>query len=129
MLELVLTKDPFPGLLAGLWEFPSHILPNSNDSTPAKRNKHAQEFISSQLQDSTTSKSIRHLRELGSVPWLFSHLKLTMHVHLFRIEGKAKERPREADAEQRWASTAQVEAESMGTGMRKCWALIKDALR
>lgn len=67
--------------------------------------------------------SPKHMGELGSVPWLFSHLKLTMHVHLFRLGENGAECGIGDRA--RWSDN--VEGESMGTGMRKCWALVKDA--
>ncbi len=75
--------------------------------------------------------TLKHVGDLGSVPWLFSHLKLTMHVHLFEIEGDPgdDERVEEENnngARSRWSDVVAVDEESMGTGMRKCWALVKE---
>ena len=69
-------------------------------------------------------------KDLGSVPWLFSHLKLTMHVFLFETitmggETLVKQMEGRVAGCERW--TRDVEAESMGTGMRKCWALVQAA--
>ena len=126
------------GLLAGLWELPSLILPGTNDSTPKLRKKAAQEFVSGLLssegkgrpkdQSGKLPAGLRHVGELGSVPWLFSHIKLTMHVQFFELETET------GDAEafdisgrlSRWASGDDIEQETMGTGMRQCWTLAKE---
>ena len=69
----------------------------------------------------------KHVEELGSVPWLFSHLKLTMHVHLFTLEdGDLNDTKSLTSSRLRWATPEAVDEESMGTGMRKCWTLAKD---
>jgi A/G-specific adenine glycosylase len=71
---------------------------------------------------------LRYSAELGSVPWLFSHLKLTMHVQLFRVDDKTAQSLALEDSSgrrRRWASADSVEKETMGTGMRLCWALVK----
>lgn len=62
--------------------------------------------------------------ELGSVPWVFSHLKLMMHVHLFHINDSDKIPLAESADPRRWASADSVEGENMGTGMRQCWKLV-----
>ena len=65
-------------------------------------------------------------RELGSVPWVFSHLKLLMHVQLFQLsEDPIQELP--ATPLRRWVTADQLNDESMGTGMRKCWGLVKNS--
>lgn len=75
----------------------------------------------------TQHLDLEYVGELGSVPWTFSHLKLTMHVHLFELNISddiplAKDpRPR------RWATSEAVEGETMGTGMRQCWKLVAEA--
>ncbi|KAG7115304.1 Adenine DNA glycosylase like protein [Verticillium longisporum] len=113
----LLHKRPEKGLLAGLWELPSKILPDGAQTSSA-RVKMAKAHVASLLGKQA---SLKHAGELGTVPWLFSHLKLTMHVHLFDLSG-----PDTASGDERWATSDEVEAESMGTGMRKCWALVQD---
>lgn len=111
------------GLLAGMWEFPTLTLPDSNDSTTRDRIQAGKAFVSS-LIDAREEK-ITSLGEIESIPWVFSHLKLTMHVHLFHaLENDASDTNQKQSG--RWASAKQVELESMGTGMRKCWTLVKD---
>ncbi|KAK3320277.1 DNA glycosylase [Cercophora scortea] len=131
----LITRRPDKGLLAGMWEFPSHTLPeqlNGKTSAPARKSK-AVAFVSGLASAEVGRKGVKHAGELGSVPWLFSHLKLTMHVHLFTLhdDGEGDVEMALADAGikttgQRWASGEDVEQESMGTGMRKCWALVND---
>ncbi|KAJ4286004.1 hypothetical protein N0V88_008155 [Collariella sp. IMI 366227] len=67
---------------------------------------------------------LKHVGEIGSVPWQFSHFKLIMYVHLFEL-GDVAILPG-ADTRQRWASTEDIDMESMGTGMKKCWTFVKD---
>lgn len=120
-------KRPEKGLLAGLWEFPSHILQDGHEGTPKARKQDAKLYASSILGLAPQDKSLKHAGELGSVPWQFSHLKLTMHVHLFDLDGSTVPDGgvlNGTQAAKRWSGT--VEDESMGTGMRKCWDLVRD---
>ncbi|PWN35505.1 DNA glycosylase [Meira miltonrushii] len=122
----LINKRPEKGLLAGMWEFPSNTLPDTNDSTSKDRKKRAVDFLKTILSEGNLSEKPVANGELGSVPWLFSHLKLTMHVYLFEIDESTSALNGARNA--RWASHDEVEAESMGTGMRKCWSLVKERL-
>jgi A/G-specific adenine glycosylase len=125
--SFLIHRRPEKGLLAGLWEFPSHTLPDTNDSTAKLRKAEAKQFVERVVGQ---ERPLKYVGDLGSVPWLFSHLKLTMHVHLFELangegDGGSDEKPNDKAAQKsRWS--ADVEAESMGTGMRKCWTLVKE---
>ncbi|KAK2592332.1 hypothetical protein QQS21_009951 [Conoideocrella luteorostrata] len=120
-------RRPEKGLLAGLWEFPSKIITDAEECSGKQRTELAKSYVASLIGADATRVKPKHVRELGSVPWLFSHLKLTMHVHVFQLMGEC-----DMDAEKtsggqpaRW--TDDVEGESMGTGMRKCWGLVRGA--
>ncbi|KAK7418255.1 hypothetical protein QQX98_004039 [Neonectria punicea] len=127
----LIQKRPDKGLLAGLWEFPSEILQESDDNSTSKlRKSRATAFVTNVIsQDKTaTAGRLKHVGELGSVPWLFSHIKLTMHVHLFTVDtldDYGVDAAAGADARLKWVSNGEADRESMGTGMRKCWALAK----
>ncbi|KAF9876116.1 g-specific adenine glycosylase [Colletotrichum karsti] len=121
--RLLIHRRPEKGLLAGLWELPSHTLPAGSSNTAASRKKDAQAYVSGLVSGGGKPK-LRHAGELGSVPWLFSHLKLTMHVHLFEADGS--DDFVSSHARHKWATVEEMEDESMGTGMRKCWALVKE---
>ncbi|KAM3469951.1 hypothetical protein MY8738_009937 [Beauveria namnaoensis] len=116
----LIRKRPAKGLLAGLWEFPSSLLENPKESKAAERKKLAREFVEGWLN----KDEVEYVGELGSVPWLFSHIRLTMHVHLFKVKG-TEDAGVEGTTEARWSDS--VDMESMGTGMRKCWDLVKEA--
>ncbi|KAI1851655.1 hypothetical protein JX266_003117 [Neoarthrinium moseri] len=123
--QFLIQRRPEKGLLAGLWEFPSYILPGTNDSTAKTRKGEAANFVKGLLE---SEKGLKHVGELGSVPWLFSHLRLTMHVHLFELEDRGNSSAPSNGAmgrKSRWSGD--VDAESMGTGMRKCWTLVKES--
>ncbi|TWU73133.1 hypothetical protein ED733_001311 [Metarhizium rileyi] len=117
---LLIHRRPEKGLLAGLWEFPSTTPSARDDCRTAKQRAALAKTHAAALFDAEPT----HLGELGSVPWLFSHLRLTMHVHLFRL-ARGDDVGCAPGDRARWSDD--VEAESMGTGMRKCWALVKDA--
>ncbi|KAK5653647.1 hypothetical protein OQA88_8677 [Cercophora sp. LCS_1] len=135
-------RRPDKGLLAGLWELPSYTLPATNDSTADFREEKAEEYVSSLMNGAdktgkgaegkrkrpatkgmSMAAKLKSMGELDSVPWVFSHLKLTMHVHSFEVERSDVEAcvgPRS-----RWACAEEIDRESMGTGMKKCWSLVK----
>lgn len=127
-------KRPEKGMLAGLWELPSFILPSTNDTKAEARKVKGMSYVEGLVacpsgkavkgKRKRATPSLRQVADLGNVPWLFSHLKLTMHVQLFEVDGDVEAEP--DDAQSRWASADEVEQQSMGTGMRKCWALVQD---
>jgi A/G-specific adenine glycosylase len=124
-------RRPDKGLLAGLWEFPSWSLDNlqttdsaSAPTTTAVTSKRRVQLAKEYVSGLGLPGKMTHQGELGSVPWLFSHLKLTMHVHLFVADDKSG-RDGSSQANSRWSED--IEQESMGTGMRKCWFLVREA--
>jgi A/G-specific adenine glycosylase len=110
----------------------------------ADRKELAAQFVSSVLQDAESHNEsygsagiqpwhINHVKELGSATHLFSHITLTMYVHVFEIVERSRKsriarsvkntmkavehRPR------KWSSQEKIENENIGTGMRRCWAM------
>lgn len=116
-----------------MWELPSYILSESNDSTAKSRKKDAREFVTSLFGYNTSGpvqkqhSQFKYMGELGSIPWVFSHLKLHMHVHLFQLEDKQNISLVAGPCQRRWAAPEDVEAETMGTGMRQCWSLVAES--
>ena len=178
--EWLIEQRPDKGLLASLWQLPSHtvytdegkasaedsgensedeeedddmpvksrrkkakpktkIKPTSTTADPPtakQRKQHALDFVNSVLQksydsDSKSTGKVEHILEAGSITHLFSHIKLIMHVHIFHLNEKEESGTetkrssiKQAEYQQRkWASRKEVEEESFGTGMRKCWTL------
>lgn len=120
-------RRPDKGLLAGLWEFPSKSVCGAARCSQRQRTEMAKVHVAGILGPKAAGTKLEHVGELGSVPWLFSHIKLTMHVHMFQSVGEG-----DLDCEGtlagrpvRW--TLDVDGESMGSGMRKCWDLVKAA--
>jgi A/G-specific adenine glycosylase len=58
---------------------------------------------------------------------VFTHIRLTMHVHQFRIACDDAEDLIFEDAglpARRWVETDSMDEQTLSTGMRKCWDLI-----
>ncbi|KAI1475064.1 DNA glycosylase [Daldinia eschscholtzii] len=136
----LIRKRTEKGLLAGLWELPSCVLEEPQKASPKTRKKDAEKFArglvgagaaGGKRKEKGEAAVVKYMDELGSVPWLFSHLKLTMHVYLFELEGESSNEGEEFSGSNgvrsRWCDVDAIDAESMGTGMRKCWALVKEA--
>jgi A/G-specific adenine glycosylase len=129
--QFLINRRPEKGLLGGMWELPSHTLPDSNNSTVKGRKTKAVDYVAGLVaagnaKSTTVRAAVKHAADLGSVPWLFSHLRLTMHVHLFEVADAAG-LPKPSN-QARWASTREIDMESMGTGMKKCWSLVKEMI-
>jgi A/G-specific adenine glycosylase len=123
--QYLIERRPEKGLLAGLWEFPSKLLSEKDETSPSARKSMARASVEMLAKDEGFSTSaLKYRGELGSVPWLFSHIKLTMHVYLFDLE---EEPAGDGCSTERRRWTTDVESESMGTGMRKCWTLVSEA--
>ncbi|KAK1992043.1 DNA glycosylase [Colletotrichum falcatum] len=134
--RFLIHRRPDKGLLAGMWELPSHTLPaGAAGSTAPSRKRDAQGYVAGLLlgdgggekPKARAGPRARHVGDLGGVPWLFSHIKLTMHVHLFEVDGE-EGGCASSHARHRWATAEEVDEESMGTGMRKCWALVRERI-
>ncbi|QDS72174.1 hypothetical protein FKW77_004685 [Venturia effusa] len=112
------------------------IIPQSPPD--AKRRKHtAITFVNSVLsrkyEPHTDDKGLgtaRHISELASLTHLFSHIRLVMHVHTFMFGGGGTDFTLgmagglESEYQSRkWVTREEIERESFGTGMRKCWGL------
>ncbi|KAJ3579373.1 hypothetical protein NPX13_g1195 [Xylaria arbuscula] len=123
-------RDTSVRYLSQRWPFPSWIVPEDYENTATARRRAAELYASTVIDPSLKQKSLTHpklkfVSALGSVPWLFSHLKLTMHVFLFELKCPKSDFNTLPDTNDRWSES--VEDESMGTGMRKCWDLVREA--
>ncbi|KAL7917874.1 DNA glycosylase [Trichoderma austrokoningii] len=124
--QYLIQRRPLKGLLAGLWEFPSRLLETPAKTDKKKREQLSLEYVSKLLQGTKAGKKpkLTYKGELGSIDWQFTHIKLTMHVHLFTVGENAMVTEDDDEQPRQWV--VDVDAfESMGTGMRKCWNLVK----
>ncbi len=151
--DYLLEQRPSTGLLASMWQFPSLTISTTPagpsdtcqevfPSTPIP--KLIDTFVSSLVGSGAKEKE-----KVGSITHIFSHLNLTMHVYRVVIEdaandtskgvnGAKRKKSDEEEAEKnknfgsklgdkasrRWADAIEVEAETMGTGMRNCWTAL-----
>ncbi|KAL7902922.1 DNA glycosylase [Trichoderma sp. SZMC 28014] len=124
--QYLIQRRPLKGLLAGLWEFPSKLLETPAKVDKGKREQLSLEYVSGLLHGIKGGKKpkVSYKGELGSIDWQFTHIKLTMHVHLFAVGEDAMVNEDDEEQPRQWV--ADVDAfESMGTGMRKCWDMVK----
>lgn len=133
----LLHRRPERGLLAGLWQLPSHDLSGKAPGSKAALQKGATAFVEQWLAGDVDGKKAAKMRapvHLGTVPWLFSHIRQTMHVFLLEAEavGGDRNEPRHTPDACCWATAEDVEdgeAYTMGTGMRRCWDLVQKHVR
>ncbi|KAM7196293.1 DNA glycosylase [Naviculisporaceae sp. PSN 640] len=90
------------------------------------------ELVIPPAKNSEVGKIMHRMRwvgELGIVPWTFSHMRLTMYVDLFELfdDQPPEIKWKDEGKSQRWATREEIEGLTMGSGMRKCWGLVKQA--
>lgn len=123
----LIEQRPAKGLLASLWQFPQSTLQEETQDT-ASRAFAARNFVMDLEAGIVDLSQTTHVGELGSLLHVFSHLKLTMHVHLFRV--KIEEAPDSivsGSLARKWVSTDDMDKETLSTGMRRCWELVQNA--
>ncbi|KAF2193256.1 DNA glycosylase [Zopfia rhizophila CBS 207.26] len=124
----LIEQRPAKGLLASLWQFPLHTLLTSKSSTTFSRKSAAERLIHALNLGDTDMSVAQHKAELGTLTHVFSHLKLTMHVHSFLLQvdaDKGLEHALTGPPKRKWVDTESMDRETLSTGMRKCWELIK----
>ncbi|WFD18962.1 hypothetical protein MCAP1_001175 [Malassezia caprae] len=123
--KYLLQQRPPEGLLASLWEFPTEVLPDESECDRAAMERGARAFVETlaapPLHDAPVSLRADAAQYLGTVRHEFSHLHWLMHVVLTDVSLGPP--AGEADRAQ-WLDGPGVEAASMGTGLRRCWALV-----
>lgn len=133
-------QRPDKGLLASLWEFPTAVVPDegASDLTEKSCREHVQSYLqglsvpswedSSELPQCTIQRT-GPVQMLGRVKHTFSHLQWDMWVCLVdMVPEDLACSPRHPDKKIRpdakWLSFNYVESVTMGTGLRRCWALV-----
>ncbi|KAK4447840.1 A/G-specific adenine DNA glycosylase [Podospora aff. communis PSN243] len=134
--KYLIHQRPEKGLLANMWELPSHTLPKTTENLCKAREAASTEYVAELLskgkkgsgdrkRKTTQTAALDKLRcggEMATVTWLFSHLKHTMYVHMFEDLSTGQE---SSAHRSKWASIEEIEEVSMGTGMRNCWEVAK----
>lgn len=147
--RMLIQQRPSTGLLASMWQFPALTMSTVESGDDGATHtvfpaQNAHQIARTYITETTgITPTTTTGKDLGSITHLFSHLHLTMHVRLFRIApvtslprpsttGELKNKnfgssinSPPAHVAQRWATAEQIEAESMGTGMRNVWLLVQ----
>lgn len=130
--RFLVVQRPAKGLLAGLWEFPASVL--TDQAAPpgtTKLEERARAFVSTLTLPPMDANPVAiarvdSARHLGYIKHMFSHLHWNMRVVLVDVslcvpasDASAPECPA------RWLTAKGVHAETMGTGLRRCWELLR----
>nr|XP_012631452.1 adenine DNA glycosylase isoform X8 [Microcebus murinus] len=107
--RILLVQRPKSGLLAGLWEFPSVTL------EPSEKNQY--EALLQELQSWAGPLPAAHLRHLGEVVHIFSHIKLTYQVYGLTLEGQSPVTTTPPGA--RWLTREEFHTAAVSTAMKK----------
>lgn len=95
-------------------------------NTPSQREIAARKHITSVKLSKADMEKATLVANYSPLVHVFTHLKLTMHIYEFRLDVEDTD---DADLDcagqpaRKWVDTASVDAETLSTGMRKCWAL------
>jgi A/G-specific adenine glycosylase len=100
---------------------------STSKSTPASRKASAQKYLSSLSIGDVDARNAVHVAAFPSLVHVFTHIRLTMHVHQFSIACEDIEGFVSDDVgppARRWVETESMDEQTLSTGMRKCWDLI-----
>uniref|UniRef100_A0A8C8SMC8 Adenine DNA glycosylase n=1 Tax=Pelusios castaneus TaxID=367368 RepID=A0A8C8SMC8_9SAUR len=119
--EYLIVQRPSSGLLAGLWEFPSLPL------GPGLMEKQQREALLGHIQAwAGDAVARRHLRHVGEVVHIFSHIHQTYVVYSLLLGGEAETASGRQDEElgrpaSRWVTQAEFQKSAVSTAMKKVW--------
>jgi A/G-specific adenine glycosylase len=118
--------EALSGLLASLWQFPQAPLSRTSSLSATERKAEAKKFVSIQNLGTTDTSKAKYLGEVDSLLHVFSHLRLTMHVHRFQIDEDTKTAGLELPlpGPRKWICTGDMGNQTLSTGMRRCWELV-----
>jgi A/G-specific adenine glycosylase len=98
--------------------------------TPASRKDAASKYVSGLRVGKTDMDGARCIAHFPPLVHVFTHIRLTMHVHQFEVSSNDTEVADEDDTgppTRRWVEGAAMDQQTLSTGMRKCWELIAKA--
>ncbi|KAF1964351.1 DNA glycosylase [Bimuria novae-zelandiae CBS 107.79] len=119
----LIEQRPAKGLLASLWQFPQSTL-SSATHTATTRKAAARKFVSTLQIGYLSLREAKHVAELGSLVHVFTHLRLTMHVHHFRVDVDEDGEVERGVEGVKWVETERMGDETLSTGMRRCWDVV-----
>lgn len=129
--EYLLVQRPANGLLGGLWEFPSVILgrdeENDKADTTCEVRRRVMDAYLKVLLDAPKQVKVSSLRDCGSVPHLFSHIKHTYWVEHVTINHDEELVAGPTNVQKplcKWLSAEALAKEAVSKGMKKAFTQI-----
>ncbi|EOA87683.1 uncharacterized protein SETTUDRAFT_108927 [Exserohilum turcica Et28A] len=110
-------------------QFPQSTL-MASQTTSQQRKTFAQQYVAGLDPGKTNMGQARHVSSFAPLVHVFTHLKLTMHAHHFRIDADNAldfEPLCKGPPTRKWVDGASMDDETLSTGMRKCWLLVSGA--
>ena len=139
--RILLVKRPQTGLLAGLDEFPSVVMPEDSSTASARLTSSVEllnellelpvDFHLKAVKDFTTV-SITSTNDLGSIKHIYSHINALFHCrHVVLTSGSTEAgkppRIRKANRERcKWIGRDEVDSANISTGAVKIWKLVTE---
>jgi A/G-specific adenine glycosylase len=122
-----------PGLLAGLDEFPSAVMPDS-ESSPTDRLAQSLEllnellvlpksFVLKPLRE-YTALSVTGTTDLGSIKHIYSHINATFHCRHLKLSSEKPPRIQAEKGRCRWVEKSAIASANISTGAVKIWDLV-----
>jgi len=120
-------SELFPGLLAGLDEFPNVVMPDS-ESDAASRLDACLELLEEVLRipEETVKDALKNAeKEMGSIKHIYSHINAMFHCRLVDLPGeKVPSIQAEWKSRAKWVDEVEVDNANISTGHGKIWTLV-----
>lgn len=127
----LIEQRPDKGLLASLWQFPQSTL-SASQKSPSLRKTSAQKHTSSLVIGDMDMSKAKHVAAFPPLVHVFTHIRLTMHAHHYRISGADGAANIDlvcrGPPARKWVDADSMDNETLSTGMRKCWDLVQKSI-
>ena len=110
-------------------QFPQSML-TASETTSSQRKVSAQQHISCLDIGAVDMSKADYVAHYDPLVHVFTHLKLSMHAYHYRVMADKTEDVALAckgPPARRWVDSETMDNETLSTGMRKCWEVIRKA--
>jgi len=121
-VQFLIEQRPPRGLLASMWQFPTYTFGKKEGARISDRKAISLEFVRGLIDGHEAEVFVQG--EKGMVTHAFSHLKLHMYIHVFKLvcsEEIALTLASKAQPKRLWFDQKDVDDATLGTGMKRCW--------